>query len=117
MEVKIELMVDPIIVHFSQGIPRPSLSVAISVELFCRGLQFFENFTLCDLDNFDVIIGNTVMFTYKVNILRIRSKARICAKVDFMLVNLNAEYNFVLKKVGINSVALASELKLHSFWF
>jgi len=94
-------MVDPIIVHFLQGIARPSLSVAISVELFCRGFQFFENFTLCDLDNFDVIIRNTFMFAYKVNILRIGSKVKICAKVDFMLVNLNAEYNFMLRKVGI----------------
>jgi hypothetical protein len=57
------------------------------------------------------------MFAYKVNILCIGSKVTICAKVDFMLVNLNAEYNFVLKKVGINLVALANELKLHSFWF
>jgi hypothetical protein len=91
--------------------------VAISVGLFCKGLQFFENFTLCDLDNFDVIIGNTFMFAYKVNCLRIGRKVRICAKIDFMLVNLNVEYNFVLRKVGINLAVLVNELKLHSFWF
>jgi hypothetical protein len=57
------------------------------------------------------------MFAYKVNCLRIGRKVRICAKIDFMLVNLNVEYNFVLRKVGINLVVLANELKLHSFWF
>jgi hypothetical protein len=84
---------------------------------FVRDFNFFENFTLCDLDNFDVIIRNTFMFAYKVNCLRIGRKVRICAKIDFMLVNLNVEYNFVLRKVGINLVVLANELKLHSFWF
>ncbi len=117
MGVNTELMVDPIIVHFSQGIARPSLNVAISVRLFCRGFQFFENFALCDLDNFDVILGNTFMDAYKVNILCSGSKVKICAKVNFMLVNLNVEYNFVLMKVGFNLVVLANELKLHSFWF
>jgi hypothetical protein len=88
--VNTKLMVDPIIVHFSQGIVRPSLSVATNVKLFCRWLQFFENFALCDLDSFDVILGNTFMDAYKVDILRIGSKVKFCAKNNSILVNLNA---------------------------
>jgi hypothetical protein len=57
------------------------------------------------------------MDAYKVDILHSGDKVRVCAKVNFMLVNLNAEYNFVLMKVEINLVALTSELKLFSSWF
>jgi hypothetical protein len=74
-------MVDPIIVHFSQGITRPSLSVAISIGLFCKAFQFFEKFALCDLDNFDVILRNTFMDAYKAYIFRIGSKVKFVSKL------------------------------------
>lgn len=67
--------------------------------------QSFEDFTLCDLDKFDVILRNTM-----VNILHNGSKLRIHAKVGFKLVNLDLEYNFALRKVRVNLVALANEL-------
>ncbi len=35
----------------SQGIVKALLEVALKVKLFCMGVQFFENFTLCDLNN------------------------------------------------------------------
>jgi hypothetical protein len=56
------------------------------------------------------------MDAYKVDIFHSGlNKVRVCAKVNFTLVNLNVEYNFVLMKVEINLVVLASELKLFSF--
>ncbi len=77
--------------------------------------QFFENFTLCDLDNFNVILKNTFLDAYKVNILHNKSKVRICAKVGSKLMNLDAKNNFTLVGVGISLVALVNELKLPSF--
>ncbi len=77
--------------------------------------QFFENFTLCDLDNFNVILKNTFLDAYKVNTLQNRSKVRICAKVGSKLMNLYAKYNSTLVGVGINLVALINELELPSF--
>ncbi len=53
--VKTELMVDPITLPLEQNVGRPSLKVVLGVKLFHKGVQLFENFTLCDLDNFDVI--------------------------------------------------------------
>jgi hypothetical protein len=53
--VKTELMVEPIIMPLEQNIVKPALRVVLGVKLFHKGLQLFENFTLCDLDNFDVI--------------------------------------------------------------
>jgi hypothetical protein len=55
LKVKIELVADPIMVQLAQGIARPLLKIVLGVELFCGGVRFFENFIMCDLDNFDVI--------------------------------------------------------------
>ncbi len=64
-----KLVADPITMQLAQGIARPSFNITLNVGLFCRGIQFFENFTLCDLDNFDVILGNTFLDAYKVDFL------------------------------------------------
>jgi hypothetical protein len=37
--VKTKLVVDPITMHLAQGVVRPSLSVMVGVEFFCRGIQ------------------------------------------------------------------------------
>jgi hypothetical protein len=100
----------------ARSIARPSFSVALKVKLFCGGIQFFENFTLCDLDNFDVIIGNTFLDVYEVDILHNGGRLRVCAKCGFKLMNLDAMYNFALVEMGVNLVVLASELKSLSFF-
>jgi hypothetical protein len=102
-------------VHFAQGVIKPSFNVTIGVKLFCEGFQFLENFTLCDLDNFHVIVLKTFFNAYKVDIFRKGSKMKIHAKVDFKLVNSNVEYNSALVEVGINLVVLANEFELLSF--
>jgi hypothetical protein len=71
---------------------------------------------LCDLDNFDVILGNTFLDAYKVDILHSGRKLKVHAEVGFKLRNLNVTYNYVLAEVGINLVALTSELMLLSFF-
>ncbi len=53
--VKTELMVNPIAMPLEHNIVKPSLKVVLGIKLFCGGIQNFENFTLCDLDDFDVI--------------------------------------------------------------
>jgi len=83
--------------------------------LFCERVQFFENFTMFDLNNFDVIIGITFLDAYKVDIFHSRSKLKVCAKIGFKLMNLDAKYSYVLVEVGVNLVALVNELKLFSF--
>ncbi len=97
-------------VHLAQGRVRPSFSIALSVMF-----SIFENFTLCDLDNFNVIIKNTFLDLNKVNILHTKSRVRIRAKVGFKLMTLDAKYNSMLMGVGINLVTLVNELKLPSF--
>jgi hypothetical protein len=61
-------------VQLAQGIARPSLIVMLNVKLFCGGINFFENFTLCDLDKSDVILRNTFLDAYKIEILYNGSK-------------------------------------------
>ncbi len=94
--INIELMPDPITVQLVKGITKLSFNVTLNVKLFCGGVQFFEDFTLCDLDKFDVILGNTM-----VNILHNGSKLRVHAKIGFKLVNLDLEYNFALSKAFV----------------
>jgi hypothetical protein len=57
--IKIELILDPIMVQLVKGIAKLSFNVTLGVGMFCGGVQSFEDFTLCDLDKFDVIVGNT----------------------------------------------------------
>jgi hypothetical protein len=57
-------------VQLPQGITRPLFNIMLGVEMFCGIIWFFENFTLCDLNNFDVILGNTFVDAYEINILR-----------------------------------------------
>jgi len=116
LKVKIILLTNPIMVHLAQGISRPLFGVMLNVKMFClRGVQFFANFTLCELDNFDVIIRNTFLDVYEVDILHNGSKMRVHVKIDFKLVNLDVEYNSALVKVVVNLVALVKELKSPSF--
>jgi hypothetical protein len=89
--------------------------MALNVRMFCGGVQFFANFTLCDLNKFDVILRNTFLDAYKLDILCNENKLKVCGKVGSKLVNLDAEYNSMLAKVAINLVALANELKFLSF--
>ncbi len=103
------------IMQLGQGITRPSFSVTLCVGLFCERVWCFENFTLCDLDNFDVIIKNTFLDAYKIDIFYNKSKLGICAKVGFRLMNLNVDYSSTLAEMRINFVALVSELESPSF--
>jgi hypothetical protein len=98
-------------IQLAQCITRPSFSVTLSVELFYGGVQFFENFTLCDLNNFDEIIRKTFLDAYKIDIHHNGSKLKIRAKVGFKLINLDVNYNYTLVKVEVNLVVLVNDLK------
>jgi hypothetical protein len=101
--VKIELMVDPIMMQLAQGIVRPSLNVVVGIfELFCGKIQFFENFTLCHLNNFDVILFLFFWDVYETNIFCNGSKLKVRAKSGSKLMNLNAYSNFASAKMGVN---------------
>jgi hypothetical protein len=47
---------------------------------------------------------------YEINVFHNRDRLRVCAKCDFKLMNLNANYNSKLAKMGVNLVDLTSEL-------
>jgi hypothetical protein len=56
----------PITLHLTQGIVKPLFNIMISVKLCCEGFQFLDN-TLCDLDNFHVIVLNAFLDAYRVD--------------------------------------------------
>jgi hypothetical protein len=70
---------------------------------------------MCDLDKFDVIIGNTFLDAYEVDIFRNKGKLKIHAKYGFKLMNLDLYYNSTLAKMEVNLVTLASELTFFNF--
>jgi hypothetical protein len=82
-------MADPITVQLAQGITKPSLNIVLNVGYFYEGVQFFENFILSDLNNFDVILRNTFLDAYKINIFYNRSNLRVYAKISSKLMNSN----------------------------
>jgi hypothetical protein len=88
----------------------------LDVNMFClKGMQFFENFTLCELDNFDVILKNTFLDVDEIDIFHNVSNMRVHANIGFKLMNLNVEYKYALMKVIVNLIVLAKELKSLSF--
>ncbi len=89
----------------------------LNVKLFCERVPVFKNFTLCHLDNFDIIIGNTFSNANEVDILCSKSNLKICTNYGSKLVKWDVNYNFTLVKMGMNLVTLASELKAPSFKF
>jgi hypothetical protein len=52
---------------------------------------------------------------YGVDILLNGSKLKVCANNNSKLMNLDVDYNFALAKMGMNLVALVSELESPSF--
>jgi hypothetical protein len=102
-------------VQLAQNITKPLLNVVLGVELFYIRVQFFEIFTLCDLTNFDVILRNTFLDAYEVDIFHSEDKLRVHTKSGFKLVNLDVDYNYALDFMGMNLVSLANELELSSF--
>ncbi len=70
---------------------------------------------MCDLNNFVVILGNTFLDDYKIDILRSEGKLRVCAKSGFKLMNSYVDYNYTLEEMEVNLVVLASKLKLPNF--
>jgi hypothetical protein len=71
--------------QLAQGITRPSLNIMLGLKPFCGGIPFFKNFTMCDLNNFDIIIKNSFLNAYKVNILHSKGKLKIYAKCGLSL--------------------------------
>jgi len=98
-------MANLIMVQLAEGIVRPLLIVMLRIKLICGRIQIFENFTMCDLDNFDVILRNTFLDAYKIDILHNEGRLRVCAKCGSKLMNLDANYNYALAKMKMNLVA------------
>jgi hypothetical protein len=72
--------------------------------LLSGGIRFLKNFTLCDLNSFDVIISS-FLDACKVNVLCNGNKVKACAKVGFKLMNSNMDYKWALVDVILNLVA------------
>jgi hypothetical protein len=98
----------------AQNIVKLSFNVILKVELFCSKVPFFKNFTLCDVNNFDVILGNTFLDAYKV--LHNEGRLKVHAKNGSKLMNLYVDYNFAFVEMGVNLVVLTSELN-HLIFF
>jgi hypothetical protein len=51
--IKTKEVDNPILVHMAQGMAKLMLRIMLRIKLLVGGVQLFENFTLCDLDNFE----------------------------------------------------------------
>jgi len=69
--IKTKEVDNPILAHMAQGMAKSMLRIMLGIKLLIGGVQLFENFTLCDLDNFEAIIRNTFLDAYVVDILLI----------------------------------------------
>jgi hypothetical protein len=60
----------PMNVRFAKGEPHEPKEVALNVNLKCGMLEFKENFTLCKMDEVDLILGDTFFETHTVDVRR-----------------------------------------------
>jgi len=65
----------------AQGMAKSMFRIMLGIKLLIGGVQLFEIFTICDLDNFETIIKNTFLDAYKIDIVFREQKIRIHAKV------------------------------------
>jgi len=83
MELNLQLKKSskPMKVQFAKGKPHKTNKVATNVEVKCREFTFVEDVIVCDMDGVDLIIGNTFLDTYAVDI-RWRPSLKVVANVD-----------------------------------
>jgi hypothetical protein len=60
----------PINVRFAKGEPHETKEVVWNVNLKCGMLEFKENFTLCEMDEVDLILEDTFFETHTVDVRR-----------------------------------------------
>lgn len=70
----------PINVRFAKGEPHKTEEVALQVTLRCGTLEFVENFTLCEMDEVDLILGDTFFEAHTVDVRR--KPARLVVRRD-----------------------------------
>jgi hypothetical protein len=68
----------PINVRFAKGEPHETNEVALNVNLKCGTLEFTKNFTLCEMDEVDLILGDTFFETHTVDVRRKPIRLVVC---------------------------------------
>ena len=68
----------PINVRFAKGEPHETKELALHVTLKSGALEFVENFTLCEMDEVDLILGDTFFETHTVDVRRKPVRLVVC---------------------------------------
>jgi len=76
--------------------------------------KIFEMFMVCMLDGIEIILGNTFLNAYHIDVLKGISKLKTMVRLTYKLINLKVEYQASLIKVSIHLVSL-QELQHTSF--
>jgi len=95
----------PIKVQFAKGKPHETRKVATNVEVKCGEFTFVEDFTVCEMDGIDLILGNTFLDTYKVDI-RKWSSLKVVANQDGREIELEITKSPIMLGTQIHLVAL-----------
>ena len=95
----------PIKVQFAKGKPHKTSKVATNVEVKCGKFTFVEDFTVCEMDGIDLILGNTFLDTYGIDIRR-RPSLKVVANVDGEDLELEITKSPIVLGTQIHLVAL-----------
>jgi hypothetical protein len=68
----------PIKERYAKGEPHETDEVALNVNLKCGTFEFKENFTLCEMDEVDLILGDTFFETHTVDVRRKPVRVVLC---------------------------------------
>ena len=68
----------PINVRFAKGEPHKAKEVALDVILTSGTLEFVESFTLCEMDEVDLILGDTFFEAHAVDVRRKPARLVVC---------------------------------------
>ncbi len=94
----------PIKVQFAKSKPHNTSKVATNVKVKCGKFSFVEDFTVCEMDGIDLILGNTFLDTYAIDIRR-RPSLKVVANVDGSEVELAITKSPIMLGTQIHLVA------------
>jgi hypothetical protein len=94
----------PINVWFAKGKPHETKEVALNVNLKCGTLEFKNNFTLCEMDEVDFILGNIFFESHTVDVRRKPVRLVVCRNGKKMTLKLTKTSMAGRGKVNLVSI-------------
>ena len=102
----------PINARFAKDEPHETKEVALNMTLKCGTLEFVESFTLCEMDEVDLILGDTFFETHTVGVRRKPVRLVVCREGKEVSLNLTRNPMAGGNKLNLVSIDQMSKVQM-----